>query len=123
MQQTWQSLMELTRGRALVVERVRLAETGVAVEGAFELPALARLGAEDQVFVAAFVGCHGSIKEMERLFGISYPTVKNRLKAIGRQLNLVEPVERSPREEILERLERGEIAAAAALEQLERLSS
>ena len=51
----WQSLTELTRGRDIVVERVRLAETGIAIEGAFALPELARLSFDDQVFVAAFV--------------------------------------------------------------------
>ena len=40
----------------------------------------------------AFVQVHGSIKEMERIFGISYPTVKNRLDAIAEQLPLVETV-------------------------------
>ena len=57
----WQELTNLTRGQRLVVERVRLA-SGVAIEGVFEVPALAQLSAEDQVFVAAFVRCHGSIK-------------------------------------------------------------
>jgi len=37
-----------------------------------------------------FVRSHGSIKEMERTFGISYPTVKNRLNRISAQLELVE---------------------------------
>jgi hypothetical protein len=51
---------------------------------------LAQLPAEDQVFVAAFVRCHGSIKQMEKYFGVSYPTVKNRLNRIGSQLSFVE---------------------------------
>ena len=42
-----------------------------------------------------FVQVHGSIKEMERIFGISYPTVKNRLDAIAKQLPLVETVTRT----------------------------
>jgi hypothetical protein len=74
--QDWQALSELTRGRPIVVERVRLIDRGVAIEGAFELPRLAQLSAEDQVFVAAFVRSHGSIKEMEQVFGVSYPTVR-----------------------------------------------
>ena len=83
MNQDWQELTKITRGAALSVERVRLKDTGIAVEGSFELPHLARLTMEDQIFVVAFVRSHGSIKEMERLFGISYPTVKNRLNAIA----------------------------------------
>ena len=39
----WQALTQLTQGKALVVERVRLADSAIAIEGAFELPELARL--------------------------------------------------------------------------------
>ena len=62
----------------------------VAIEGRFELPPLAQLSAEDQIFVAAFVRCHGSIKQMEKFFGVSYPTIKNRLNRIGAQLPFAE---------------------------------
>jgi hypothetical protein len=75
MSRDWHELTRLTQGAAIIVERVRLADSDVAIEGSFELPPLARLSAENQVFVMAFVRSHGSIKEMERVFGISYPTV------------------------------------------------
>jgi hypothetical protein len=117
--QDWQALSELTRGRPIVVERVRLTESGIAVEGAFELPKLAQLAAEDQVFVAAFVRSHGSIKEMEQVFGVSYPTVKARLNRIAAQLEFVEVDPAPGRAEVLERLARGEIDAAAAIAELE----
>ena len=60
----WQELTRLTQGAPLVVERVRLADRDIVLEGQFALPQLARLSAEDQVFVAAFLKGHGSIKEM-----------------------------------------------------------
>ncbi|MFV2021178.1 DUF2089 family protein [Micromonospora sp. LOL_023] len=47
---------------------------------------LAQLSVDDQVFVAAFVRLHGSIKKMERIFGVSYPTVKSRLNRIAGQV-------------------------------------
>jgi hypothetical protein len=100
------------------VERVRLVESDIAIEGNFSLPPLAGLSAEDQVFVMAFVRCSGSIKEMEEMFGISYPTVKNRLNRIGEQLKFVEVVKISPQEEIIEELERGEISAEDAIRRL-----
>src|SRR5712691_8005522 len=104
----WQRLTKLTGGQPLVVERVRLADTGVAIEGAFELP---QLRVEDQVFVTAFVRCHGSIKEMERTFGVSYPTIKNRLNRIANGLEFVDTDPAPSRAEVLERLKRGEITA------------
>src|SRR5919197_6762455 len=90
MSHDWQTLTKLTGGAAFDVERVRLVDTGVAIEGRFELPPLACLSAEDQVFVAAFVRCHGSIKQMEQFFGVSYPTIKNRLNRISAELPFAE---------------------------------
>src|SRR5688572_36791 len=86
----WQELTELVGTNRIEVDRIRLVETGVAIEGPFTLPPLAQLSAEDQVFVAAFVKCHGSIKQMEKYFAVSYPTIKNRLNKIGSQLSFVE---------------------------------
>src|ERR1700761_4288807 len=115
----WQDLTKLTQGGHIVVERVRLSKADIAIEGEFALPQLARLSAEDQVFVAAFLRSHGSIKEMEQVFGISYPTVKTRLNRIAAQLEFVETDPKPSRNEILDRLERGEISAADAIRELE----
>lgn len=118
----WQELTRLTQGQPIVVERVRLAGKNIAIEGAFELPQLARLSAEDQVFVVAFLRSHGSIKEMEQVFGVSYPTIKARLNRIAGSLEFVEtnPAPPAPgRSEVLARLNRGEISAEEAIRALE----
>ena len=115
----WQELTQLTRGRPLVVERARIAGTDIAVEGRFELPQLARLEADDQVFIAAFVRSHGSIKEMEQIFGVSYPTIKARLNRIAQSLEFIDTNPAPPRGEVLERLARGEISAEDAIRELE----
>jgi hypothetical protein len=141
MAQDWLELTKLTGGAPIVVERVRLAGQAIHIEGEFELPPLARLSTEDQVFVMAFLRSDGSIKELERSFGISYPTVKSRLARIAAQFEFVEtsyvksrpaaapappappapppltltPVEKS---EILDRLERGEVTPAEAIRRL-----
>jgi hypothetical protein len=118
----WKHLTRISDGARLVVERVRLPDSGVAIEGSFELPPLAQLSIEDQVFVAAFVKSHGSIKEMERLFGVSYPTIKSRLNRLSTALDSEWTVQAGApavdRAEILDRLERGEITAAQAAEAL-----
>jgi hypothetical protein len=116
----WQELTELTRGKAFVVERVRLVDSGVAVEGQFEPPELAQLSVDDQVFVAAFVRGHGSIKEMERIFGVSYPTIKSRLNRIGGQLDFVDVDPAPTGADVVDRLRRGEISAEEALAELEQ---
>jgi hypothetical protein len=125
MTKDWQELTRLTGGSRVEIERVRLVDQDVAVEGHFDLPPLAQLTAEDQIFVAAFVRCHGSIKQMEKYFGVSYPTIKNRLNKIGSQLSFVE-IEQGPDTEqpapnagsTLDRLSRGELTVEQALERL-----
>src|SRR5213596_3089986 len=116
----WQELTSLTQGRSVAVERVRLVDSGVAIEGSFELPQLARLSVDDQVFVAAFVRSHGSIKEMERIFGVSYPTVKSRLNRIAEHLAFVGHDPAPPGGGVGGRLRGGGISAQEALAELER---
>ncbi|MGH9703687.1 MAG: DUF2089 domain-containing protein [Candidatus Acidiferrales bacterium] len=117
----WQELTRLTHSKAVVVERVRLSEKDIAIEGRFELPQLARLALEDQIFIVAFVRSHGSIKEMEKVFGVSYPTIKARLTRIADSLEFVESSPVRTRTEILDRLKSGEISAEEAIRELEAL--
>jgi hypothetical protein len=118
----WQDLLRIAHGTPLVIERVRIPEKGIAVEGEFTLPELARLSLEDQVFIVAFLRSHGSIKEMEQTFGVSYPTIKARLNRISGQLNFVETDPSPSRAEILARLKSGELSAEEAIKSLEALN-
>ena len=118
MAKDWQELTRITQGKPVTVERVQLVDSDIAVEGSFTLPTLANLSAEDQVFVMAFVRCHGSIKEMEEIFGISYPTVKNRINRIAKQFKFIEIVKVSPQEETITGLESGEISVDEAIRRL-----
>jgi len=99
------------------ITRLGCTNCNVTLEGQIELTTLAQLSLEDQAFVMAFVRHHGSIKKMESLFGISYPTVKNRLNAIAAALDKSMEAP-SPRAYVLEQLSRGEITVEEALEKL-----
>lgn len=104
-----------------MIERVRIPDKQLSIEGAFTLPELARLGLEDQVFVTAFLRSHGSIKEMEQIFGVSYPTIKARLNRIAGQFEFIDTNPSPSRAEVLERLKNGEITAEDAIRELEAL--
>ena len=86
---------------------MKLPDDEITIEGSFELPPLAKLSQEDQVFIMAFVRSRGSIKDMERIFGISYPTVKNRLNRIAENFELVEIEPRPAQTEVLAQLDQG----------------
>ena len=90
----------------------------VHIEGEFEVSPLGRLTEKDQVFVTAFLRHHGSIRKMEELFEISYPTVKNRLRDIVALLDRAFAAP-SPNSKILQQLEAGEITVDEALERME----
>lgn len=119
----WLELTRMASGKSFVVERVRIPENDVVIEGSFQLPLMAQLSEEDQIFVAAFVKCHGSIKQMEKTFGVSYPTIKNRLNRIGELFSFLGPdvSSDSPKSEtadVLAQLEQGSISVKDALEKL-----
>ena len=123
----WQALTRMTDNKPLKITKVEVLETGISVEGEFKLPPLAQLSSDDQLFAAVFLKSHGSIKQMEKFFGISYPTVKNRLNRIGNQLDMVnidivieEPEkDKEERMDILDKLENGKISLEEALKGLE----
>jgi hypothetical protein len=86
----WQQLTDLTQNKEISIERVKIKESEIAIDGSFELPPLAQLNMEDQIFVAAFVKSHGSIKDMEELYGVSYPSIKNRLNRISKAFDFID---------------------------------
>ncbi len=78
---------------------------------------LASLDARDLEFVEQFVRVRGSIKEMEKVLGVSYPTVRGMLNAVIEKLGFqaeLPKIDPAVRGEILDKLERGEITADQA---------
>lgn len=99
------------------IVRMACRRCAVTLEASFDVPALARLPAADQAFVVAFVRHHGSIKKMEQLLGVSYPTVKNRLRAIGAALDRSFDAP-SPNATVLDQLAAGTITVDQAIERI-----
>jgi hypothetical protein len=94
---------------------------GTQLEGEFELPALLRLEPEELAFVTDFVRSSGSLKEVARRIGSSYPTVRARLdEVITRIAQIDRDVERR-RHKILTDLEHGRLTAKAAADALRKV--
>lgn len=113
-------------GQPLDVTELHCKFCDTAVKGRFQLCKFCRLTAEQQKFVEVFIAARGNIKEVERVLGISYPTVRGRLDgvigALGykveRDKEKDAAVSAKRRREILEALDRGEISAGEAIQQL-----
>jgi hypothetical protein len=75
--------------QSLEVSRLVCPKCQTAVEGNFKLSLLSKLNQEDQDFIVEFVKSSGSLKVMAENYGISYPTIRNRLDAVIEQLKTV----------------------------------
>ena len=102
--------------RIMEVQRLNCKECNIVVEGAFPVPALLQLRAEQLEFVERFVIASGSLKEMAKEIGVSYPTVRNRLDRIIETLQGKVSEEEERRTEILDDLEAGKLSATDAAE-------
>ena len=118
------------------VARLGCENCGSTLEGNFKLDEISMLPGAMRQFVISFLKCRGNIKEMERLYGISYPTVRARideiLAALGEQpepdaqnsddqpakqteqAGAANSAHKQPRLEVLKKLAAGEIDAEEA---------
>lgn len=110
-------------GGPLLVTRLECEESGVKIEGRFVPNEFAVLPEEHLDFLRLYVKVRGNLKEVERILGLSYPTVRLRfeklLLALGYELG-ADPVEE--RAGVLDLLERGEIDAEEASKRLQTIS-
>lgn len=111
-------------GSELAVTRLQCSECETSIEGHFAASPFSGLTSEQMEFVWAFVRCEGKFNRLEKELGLSYPTLRNRLNDVIRNLGFEPGGEEAgvaaaaKRHEVLERLERGEISAAEALQLL-----
>ncbi len=91
---------------------------GTEVSGRFLPNEFALLPKEHLDFLRLFVKTRGNLKEVERILGVSYPTVRARLDALLKALGYEAGEEREDRVEVLEALRRGEISVEEAVARL-----
>lgn len=99
-------------------------ECRTEIRGEFEPNEFALLPPEHLEFLRLYIKVRGNLKEVERILGLSYPTVRARfeglLQVLGYENAEEPPPPASSREKdaILGALERGEMSAAEAAEAL-----
>lgn len=63
----------------LVVSQLKCPNCQTEIKGEYQLPLFVQLPQEDQDFILNFFLSSGSIKEMAKQAGLSYPTMRNRM--------------------------------------------
>lgn len=111
-------------GEALEVTRLQAPTSGVTIEGRFAPNEFALLQPDHLEFLRLFVKARGNLKEVERIMGLSYPTVRlrfdNLLKALGYEVDEdAAEAAAEARAAVLDLLERGEIDAREAAKRLQ----
>ncbi len=117
-------------GERLSITKLGCPKCSTAIEGDFQPCEFCRLPEEDLEFVKVFIKCRGNIKDVEKDLGISYPTVRGKLdsviRALGYEVSVKETqqekeIKEFARNEILDRLSKGEITAKEATEKIKNL--
>ncbi|HZT95316.1 MAG TPA: DUF2089 domain-containing protein [Chloroflexota bacterium] len=115
-------------GGTLEVVRLHCTDCGTEVSGHFQHRGLLNLPEPYASMLEMFLSVRGNVKDMERLLGLSYPTVRARLDEAFAALGLAHPEmpaqeedRKQRRLEIVRSLEREEISSAEAVEQLREL--
>ena len=103
------------------IKKVECCKCGINFEGEFYTSPVMSLSEEDQSFIELFVLNSGSLKEMAKLLGITYPTVRSKLDQIIS--NIKEEINRHDeyKAEILEKVSQGKITADKAAEIIKNL--
>lgn len=102
--------------KKLNITRLTCNSCGTTMEGEFTQCKFCRLTSKQKNFIEVFIKNRGNIKEIEKEMGISYPTVRNKLENIIRDLGYKpQPTEQISKTEILKKLSDGEITAEQAL--------
>lgn len=100
----------------LIITDVVCTNCDTHMNGVFSMSGLSKLDSEQLEFVEVFIKCRGSIKEMEKELGVSYPTVKSRLEQIAKIMGFENKQrQEEDRMDILEGVRKGEISVDDAI--------
>ena len=106
-------------GAGLAVTRLSCAGCGTELSGAFESCEFCSLSADDRVLLRVFLESRGNMKELERHLGVSYPTARARFDSLLARLGIDRTASAAPpRDEVLQKLARGEIGVEEAMRRL-----
>lgn len=113
-------------GKPLQVTRLENFESGIVIEGNFNLSKFNYLKEEQRYFIEIFIKNRGNIKQVEKEMNISYPTVKKMLDDVilGLGYNVDGDDEEvsgtNVKSEILKAVEKGLLSVEEAIAKLKK---
>jgi hypothetical protein len=127
-------------GGQLTITECQCTECRLQIRGEFRLGQFSTLSEEELTFIRVFLAARGNLSEVERVLGISYPTIRNKLDEINNALDRAaedtglrqgksidtsnagpKTVEES-RKAILQKVADGELSPMEAVEKLQNMS-
>ena len=108
-------------GDSMRISQLSCSECGLSHGGEFHTPRLYRLAREEQQFSELFILASGSLKEMARILGVSYPTVRSRLDRLIDKLTLEQQRDEQQKNKILADIETGKINAKQGMRLIEAI--
>ncbi|WBW95161.1 DUF2089 domain-containing protein [Oceanirhabdus sp. W0125-5] len=72
--------------RQLTVRRMKCNECNTVIENEFIFDKFMTMNKEELKFIEVFLKCRGSIKDVEKVLGLSYPTVRSKLDKIAKKI-------------------------------------
>ena len=108
-------------GEDLEVSSLYCQSCGTEIRGHFAPCAFCRLTAEQDFFLQMFIQTRGNLTELEKLLGVSYPTVRGKLDEINALVGApaVRPA-RADRRSVLEQIASGTLTPEQGLSELRR---
>ena len=126
-------------GGAIIISECKCEHCNLVLRGEFQPGPFSTLSEDQLTFVRVFLRARGNLSEMEKVLGVSYPTIRNKLDEINSALDRVEtmpeinsaknagqpastaaPVDEA-RRAILQQVSSGSLSLADALQQLKVL--
>lgn len=119
-------------GGELTIMECQCQRCNLQIRGEFQPGRLSSLSEDEITFIQVFLFARGNLSEVERILGISYPTIRNKLDEINEVLKQSNPeaedyhksgetepdtrTDGDARKEILRKVAEGEITPADAVE-------
>lgn len=106
----------------MAARRMECGECGIAIEGEFATPRLARLQPDDQQLMESFVLCGGNLKHLAESLSVSYPTLRKRIDGLIDRLRALRAADQKQAEAWLTDVESGRTNAEEAARLLRELA-